>query len=509
MQPLSKFPQAETDPRNERDQEVRIRPFYFALALVGAGVLAYSQTLSLFWDEGFHILTAHLIDTGKRPYLDFFFPQTPLNAYWNAAWMAIFGARWRVVHIVAALVTTSSVLLIAQYLAGLFPDRRWRLPAAFAGLALFGLNPWTWMAGTIAQAYPLCLLLVVAAFRAGTNAVARPRSGMSALAGLFAGAAAASSLLTALISPVLLIWMWLYNRAGSRWIKAAAFLGGALAAWVPVLVLFARAPHEVTFDILKYHTLYRRVNWEGSTAHDVGILTDWINSSPSLLLVLLALAGLLFIKKSEFEAARRAEFRLCLWLAVTVGVQNIFAHPTFPQYFVFMIPFLTVLGVVGFYAGVTRLSTPERLRAPVILLMSIMALCLGNTIYNDRDQTTWRQLEQIADKVKQVTPKGGALAAPEQIYFLANWPVPPGMEHDDAHKLKLPPAENARLHVMPKAELDERIKSSRFATTVICDDDDFVSHVKDWHVYSQSEEISECTVFWKLEKRDLPPLPMP
>jgi len=509
MKLLSQFPRARIDPRDERDQEQRMRPLYFALVLLAAGMLAYSQTYSMFWDEGFHILAAHLIGAGKRPYLDFFFPQTPLNAYWNAAWMAIFGAQWRVVHAVAALVTTSSVLLITQYLAGLFPDRRWRMPAAFAGLALFGLHSWVWMAGTISQAYPLCMLLVVAAFRAGIAGVARPRFRMSALAGLFAGAAAGSSLLTALITPVLLIWMWLYNRAGSRWIKTVAFLGGAAVAWVPLLFLFARAPHQVTFDILKYHTLYRRVNWEGSTAHDVGIVTDWVNSSPSLLLVLLALAGLFFIKKSEFDPARRAEFRLCLWLVVTVGVQNIFAHPTFPQYFVFMVPFLTVLGVVGFYAVVARLDNPHRLRASVILLMGITALCLGNTFYDDRDSTTWRQLEQVANKVKQVTPKSAALAAPEQIYFLTNWPVPPGMEHEDAHKLKLPPAENARLHILPKAELDQRIKSGNFPTTVVCSDDDFVSNVKDWHVYSQSEEIGECTVFWNLEKKGLPPSPKP
>jgi len=506
---LPTLPRPSLDPHYERDSERTMRPLYLALVLLGVGMVAYSQTLSLFWDEGFHILSARLIDAGKRPYLDFFFPQTPLNAYWNAAWMAIFGARWRVVHVVAALVTTSSVLLMTQYIAGLFPDRRSQLPAAFAGLALFGLHSWTWMAGTLAQAYPLCLLLVVAAFRAAVSGVARPRIGMSALAGLAAGAAAACSLLTALISPVLLIWMWLYNRAGSRWIKAAAFLGSALVAWIPVLFLFARAPHVVTFDILKYHTLYRRLNWEGATAHDIGILTDWINSSSSLLLVLLALAGVSFMNKSEFDPGRRAEFRLCLWLAVAVAVQNLFAHPTFPQYFVFMIPFLSVLGVVGLFAVVARLDNPRRRWAPVILLMSIMALCLGNTFYNNRDLTTWRQLEQIANKVKQVTPMGGALLAPEQIYFLASWPIPPGMEHADAHKLKLPPAENARLHILPKEELDQRIKSGGFSTTVICGDDDFVSKVEDWQVYAQSEEIGDCTVLWQLEKKDHSPLPKP
>ena len=206
------------------------RALYGAVALLTLGMLVFSQTRSFFWDEGFHILAAHLIDTGKRPYLDFFFPQTPLNAYWNAGWMAIFGPSWRVIHVVAALVTISSVVLIAEYLCTLFPDRRWQSAATFAGLALFGLHAQVWIVGTISQAYPLCLLLVVAAFRLAVVAAGRPRLGMSALAGLCAGAAAASSLLTAIVSPVLLIWIWLYNRAGNRWIKTAAFLGGAVAA---------------------------------------------------------------------------------------------------------------------------------------------------------------------------------------------------------------------------------------------------------------------------------------
>jgi hypothetical protein len=154
---------------------------------------------------------------------------------------------------------------------------------------------------------------------------------------------------------------------------------------------------------------------------------------------------------------------------------------------------------------VARLDNPDCLRAPVMLLIGITALCLGNTLYRDRDETTWRQVEQVANKVKQVTPKGAALAAPEHIYFLTNWPVPPGMEHEDAHKLTLSPAENARLHILPKVELDQRIKAGTFPTTVVCDDDDFVSEVKGWEVYSQSDDIGDCTVFWKWKKKDLPP----
>jgi len=490
----------------EHRRKQGVRALFAAFTLMAAGLVVYSQTMAFHWDEGFHFLTAYLIDAGKRPYLDFFFPQTPLNAYWNAVWMGILGPSWRVVHAVAALASIGSVLLIAQYLFALFPDRRWQPAVAFAALALFGLHSLVWEYGTISQAYALCLLLVVGAFRAAVAAVGRRRYGMSTLAGVLAGAAATSSLLTAAASPVLLIWMWLNNRAGSRWNKGAAFVAGALLPGTPVLILFAHGPHQVIFDIFKYHSIYRRIDWPGATEHDIGIVTDWVNGSQNLLLVLLAVAGLMFIKKIGFDHSRRAEFRLCLWLALAIGAQNMFAHPTFPQYYVFLIPFLTVLGAVGFYAVAVRLADPERPRAPVILMLCIAALCLGNAIYDDRDSYTWRQLERVADKVKQVTPKGAPLLAPEQLYVMARWPVPPGMEHDDAHKLQFDPAESARLHILPKAEVDRQIKADTFPTMVICDDDRD-SEVEGWNVYSQKADFGECTVLWQFKKDTAQPRP--
>ena len=51
-----------------------------AILLVTAGLLVYSQTLAFAWDEGYHLVAAFLIAHGKIPYIDFVFPQTPLNA---------------------------------------------------------------------------------------------------------------------------------------------------------------------------------------------------------------------------------------------------------------------------------------------------------------------------------------------------------------------------------------------------------------------------------------------
>jgi 4-amino-4-deoxy-L-arabinose transferase-like glycosyltransferase len=501
MKLASLFHRANIAVFGERSAKQEMRLLYTVFTLWAAGILVYSQTLAFHWDEGFHILAADLINAGKRPYIDFLFAQTPLNAYWNAGWMRLFGANWRVVHMVAALATIGSVLLIVQYVFALFHDRRWQMAAALAALALFGLHSLVWDYGTISQAYPLCLFLIVAAFRTAIAAVARTGFTLSALAGFLAGAGAASSLLTAPASAVLLIWIWLYNQLGNRWVKAAAFVAGAVASCIPLLLLFVQGPHQVIFDILKYHSIYRRLNWVESTSHDIGIVTDWVNSSPSLLLVMLAAAGLFFIKKSEGDAGRRAEFRLCLWLILAVGAQNLFARPTFPQYFVFLIPFLTVLGIMGFYDMAARFDNSDRPQRPVLVLLCVTSLCLGNSLYGERDSYTWHQLERVVNKVKEVTPKDAQILAPEHIYFLLHWPVPPGLEYEDMRKLQFSPAENATLHILPKAEVDQRLKSGVFPTTVVCDDDAAISELDDWKVYLHKVDFNECTVFWQLDKK--------
>ena len=184
------------------------KPFLWLCGLVSllaAGLVVYSQTLAFAWDEGYHLLAAQLIKSGKQPYLDFCFPQTPLNAYWNALWMAVFGESWRTAHAVAAVATAGAILLTAHFLLTRFPLPGWRLAAALAAALIVGQNHIVLYFGTIGQAYGLCLFLTVAAFRLSISAVDRKGLLLPGLAGFLAGAAAASSLLTAPVAPVLLL----------------------------------------------------------------------------------------------------------------------------------------------------------------------------------------------------------------------------------------------------------------------------------------------------------------
>src|SRR6202790_2138310 len=100
------------------------------VALYAAGFLFYAEKWAFTWNESYHLLAAQLMGAGKRPYIDFCFPQTPLNAYWNAGWMRVLGEKWRVAQGISALLTIGAVLLIVDYAFRRFPVPSWRFAAA-------------------------------------------------------------------------------------------------------------------------------------------------------------------------------------------------------------------------------------------------------------------------------------------------------------------------------------------------------------------------------------------
>src|SRR5579863_9852875 len=110
------------------------------VAFLAAGLVAYAVNYAFSWDEGFHLLAAQLIKAGKWPYLDFIFSQTPLNAYWNAAWMRVFGDTWHTAHAVAALAAAGAILLAADFVLTRFPVPSWRFAAALTTALIAGMN---------------------------------------------------------------------------------------------------------------------------------------------------------------------------------------------------------------------------------------------------------------------------------------------------------------------------------------------------------------------------------
>jgi len=466
------------------------------VALLFGGLLLYAETRGFSWDEGFHLMAARLIKEGKRPYLDFCFAQTPLNAYWNAVWLRIFGDNWRPIHAISSLLVAGAVLLTADFILAHFPVSGWRLAGALTAAFLFGLNGAVVLFGGVGQAYGLCLFLTVAAFRVAVVAVDRQSPLLTAVSGLLASAAAAASLLTAPAVPVLLVWMLVYNRAGSRVRKLAAFVAAAVIPFLPVASLFVKAPHQVFFNLVEYHAIYRRVHWEGATQHDFDVLLSWIDSGQALLLGLLAAAGLHFIvTRSGWERANRAEFYLCGWIALLMGAEIATAHPTFSWYFLLVVPFLAIPATAGLYAIGSRLFSPDRPAWPVAMLTVLLLLGLVRKLSEDTGSLTWQNMEAVAKKVDQVTPPKGTLWAGENVFFLTHRPLPEGMEFQATIKLDMPMSQAAPLHILPGTELQRRIQAGAYSTIANCDDD----VIKDMGVaerYAKKEEFGDCTVFW-------------
>ena len=470
-----------------------------ALSLYAAVFLIYAETWAFTWDESYHLLAAQLMGAGRRPYLDFCFPQTPLNAYWNAWWMRVLGQNWRVPHAVAALFTIGAVLLTADFVFLRFPVRSWRLAAAITAGMAAGLNAMVFEYGPLAQAYGICLLALAAAFRATVRATDRRGPLLPAAAGFFAGVAAGSSLLSAAAAPVFLGWMLFYNRAGRRWTKIVAFGVATAVPWAPVFRLFWLGPRQTWFNVVQYHAFFRKLYWPETTRHDLEILTSWIDSGQAFVLGLLAVFGLLYVaRRSGWPRALKAEFYLCAWLVAALSAWVGRAHPTFPRYFLLTVPFLTILAVAGLYAIVSRVLEPEHALWPVLLVSALFALGLGKSLYERRD-LNWSEYERQASKVDQVTPRNALLFANEPIYFLTRRTPPPGFELSYTHKVNLPPAEAARMHIISEAEVKRQVQSGMFATAYSCDDDE-IDDLGLKKLYQQHVDLDDCAIYWDRKK---------
>ncbi|HEY6345260.1 MAG TPA: hypothetical protein VIY49_27510 [Bryobacteraceae bacterium] len=476
--------------------------FLICSALLGAALLAYSQTYALTWDEGFHLLAAQLIKHGRKPYIDFPFAQAPLNAYFNAGWMRVFGESWRAIQAIDALLATAAVVLAADFLRSRFKE--WGAASLVTAVVVAGTNSKMVVFGPVGQAYALGLFLIVAAFRLTVAAVERERKLFAGLAGFCSGAAAGSTLLTAFAGPVLLAWMSFCSPKGKRLSRALPFLGGFAVAWLPLAWLFIQSPGRFIFDVFRYHMFFRRSGWPGATRHDLEMFTSWIDSPEALILGILTAAGLWFIvRKSGWEPRLRREFYLCGWLALALGLYVSTAHPTFTQYYIFTLPFLAILSAVGLFAASYRFGIKRPLW-PTLAVCLLASLGMAKGIYDRRDEQSWPGMEAVARKVDEVTPPGASLSADEHVYFLLRRTPPPGNEYISSHHLRLPPALAEFVHMVPQPEIDRRIAAGAYATLETCDDEDWMKERKLDQIYRQKAEVSDCDVFWDWAGQPLP-----
>ena len=478
----------------------RNRPaLVLAAVLAGIGILllVYSQTIAFTWDAGFHLLATQMILAGKRPYLDFIFPQTPLNVFWMAFWMRLFGQSWRVAQALAGIELTGAVVLASTFVFQRFPAVRWRLAAATATAVLYGLNELVFRFGAIAQAYAICMLLTVAAFRLAVGTPERSGIWRPALAGCLTGAAAGCSMLSAMASPAMLAWIVLYSRRGNRWLKGAAFLAAAAIPFVPVARLYLEAPMQTWFNVFQYQLAYRHAVWGNTVGHDLGQMSAWLDSAQAMALFLFAAACGWWIRGGECDATLRRELYLSAWLALALGLEVALARPTFARYFVLAAPFVAILAGPGFCEATKRLRGPlAGTLLPSVLLILLMIFGGARELWDERDLYRWKDLEKVAARIRQIAPAHGLLYAEEPLYFLLRQDPPEGMQFAYSRELELPPAQSAQLHIVSQKVMDDRVTAGVFDLVEVCLDQDTVDRLKLKTLYRKTEEIEYCDLFW-------------
>ena len=462
---------------------------------VFAALLVYSVTWSFVWDEGFHLIAAQLIAAGQRPYLDFCFPQTPLNAYLNAAILLVFGERWQPVHVMAALYICGVVWLVADFVQSRLPAVTWRTPCALAAAVLFGLNTVVTQFGPCGQAYAIAMLFGMSAFRAALAAVRSRRPWLALLTGVFAGAAAASTLLIAPLPMVLFGWFLLRQPYGSRFSKSAAFIAGCALPFAPVIWLFALGPKQTLFNILQYQTIFRRTNWGDANLHDIDALSSWIASPATLLLIALFAAALGFLWRTRASGVGR-EFLLAVALSVALVLFISTAHPTFERYFCVAVPFVAIVAALGLYAAASRLATPNHAWLSCGIVIFLCWAIFARGIFDERDDEHWSDYEEVAQQVAGVTPINANLYADELVYFILRRTPPEGMAFSYAQKLDLPAAQEKLFHIISLKTLKKQVQSGQFATLQTCRDSIIDSYEPEKY-FKHHEEPSDCDVFWQ------------
>ena len=485
----------------------------------------YSQTEAFTWDEGFHLLAAQLIARGERPYLDFFFPQAPLNAYWTALWMRAFSDTWQVAHALAAVLAWLAALIAGAFLLERFPARRWAFFSALSALTMMGLNFPTLQYGTVGQGYALALVLEVAGFWLTLRPSESRGFAYCAAAGFCAAAAAESTLLVSACLPVLFLWT-VAAVPGRRVSRGTAFLTGSAIALAPLIRLFAAAPRIVLFDVIDYHLLYRKAAWPDATANDLHVFFAWTQNPQAILLLILSLTGLWFVhRRSEWSFADRAPFYLAATLAAALAAHISTAHPTFERYYLLTVPFLAILSAAGLYAisrrfttaglpmSVRRRAVPgSRARATHVsresnhaagayLPLAAVFLIAGGTlvwkVFQDHDSPSWwSKMREVALGVDRVTPRNAPLLAEEAIYFLTRREPPEGLTHHDALKLSLAPGEAEKLHIISRSELIRRIAEFRYASAETCAEPEDIADLNLGAVYLHRAEFQDCVVYW-------------
>jgi hypothetical protein len=446
------------------------RPLHWLLLTAAcAGIVTYSQqAASIYGDESLHLLIAKLVADGRRLYSDLFYQHPPLIPHLQAVVGQLFGHRWQVMHLLSALFTCAAVLLLPRVAASALPESDARPTLAVAAGLFFALDPSVLRYGVVGQAFGLCLFCAVAAVYCLLRFAGSP-GWSSFLAGATSGAAVSAHLLSVPLPLVLAAWAIGRTPRARRVSVAAAFCLGLVAVVLPLTLPVWRSPVEARFDLVQFHLDWRhRGVWDELNLwrHNMNVAFRLFGSAPATLLLVLAAIGLVARPAALGRPRLLGSTLPALALAAAATALGLLVRPTFPQYFLLALPFLSVLAAIGLHVLVARFDRRQR----AILLVVVFALyvatsarLVGSAIRaRVVDASYWATLEEGAHVLRERGAGGRVYAAEPFVYLWAGLAPVRGLENFSAHQVRLEEGHPLAGRLVSEDELDRRFAGGYF-----------------------------------------------
>jgi 4-amino-4-deoxy-L-arabinose transferase-like glycosyltransferase len=429
-------------------------------------------------DEGYYLLSSEVVMNGALPYRDFMYTQMPLLPYLFGVWTAAFGETWLAARLLSVVLAVALGVLLFDV-----ARRRFGRGLALLGVALYVFSGLVFAWFPTVKTHAPATFFLFAAFALADRRDADKRNAWLA-AGLLLALAVETRLIFAAAAPA---FAWAALRAARRGKRLRALwpLGAGFGLGIaPAVAFFAVDPGRFVFDNVRYHAFRSSEGLIGDfrqkarvAANLLGLGTPDGGVPQFLLLVVAALLALVVLRQL------RRPLPLALAIAALLGVASFLPTPTYPQYFVTVVPFL-VVGVLELAAEI-RSRVDARGDAAVArafvaaLAASVAVYALLSTV------DIWRythlypddrigDVERVAAAVDRYTSDGEEVVSawPGYLYGSGAEQIS-GLENDFAPVIASSLSEERARHykLLTASAIEETIRSRRIRVIVI----------KHWH----------------------------
>jgi hypothetical protein len=416
--------------------------FLLAAALVAAFTVPAAALRPIDLDEGYYALAAKVVAHGQTPYVSFWYPQAPLMPYAYGGWEQLFHNSWYVLRGLSVLLTVALGCLVYLHVRQRWSSRR----LAMLAVLLFATIPLGFQWYPTVKTYALSTLLLFAAYVWAESHAARAWFA----SGIFLGLAIDVRLLVA--SAAVAFAFYARRHLGQ-------FLVGLAIGLLPTVWFFVIGPARFVNDTLLSQTTRRRMPLTENFFQKLRIVARVLVEPHFLFLVAIA------VLVAVLSVRRRRRLPLSLAIAGTLAITNLLPTPSYAQYFVTLIPFLTVAAIELIdLLGISAKVIDLRVLAVVAVLLVLPAGWSLNHITSSDATRRVADVRAASRAVDRLTHENEVVLAfwPGYVYETHARQIP-GLESDFApaavQNNNLSPARAAKYHMLSSGEIARAIRN--------------------------------------------------